>query len=184
MKIAAGDPGLSGSIVIIDDKGKILDYFVMPLYSVTKDSRKKTKKGELKKRVERYIDIPALWKLYQERIQGKMDLFIVEDVHGVQGSGAASAFKFGSNYMALYALAVASGIPVKHVTPRTWQKPFHKKGVKELTAKEKSMYYYKVAGSKQGIEFPDDHDGLIDAWLMCEWGRRNLRQILHEVSKR
>ena len=183
MIIASADPGLSGAVMLIDENGKILDYFLMPLYSVKKDGRKKTKKGELKKRVEKYIDVATLRDLFEDRLKNKVDVFILENVHGVQGSGVASAFKFGTNYAYLKAFAVANRIPFYEVPPKTWQKPFHKKSVIALTAKEKSMYYYKKIGEKSKIKFPEDHDGLIDAWLIGEWGRRNLNKIFSEIKQ-
>jgi hypothetical protein len=193
MKIAGADPGLDGAIVILDSEGKLIESFVMPTFSVdktvrtaTKKRRRITKKKPTKKRatarIERYLDLPTLWNLFETKLKGKVDLFVLEKVHGVQGSGAASSFKFGTNYMALKAFAIASGIPLYEVLPQTWQKPFHKPGMKKLTAKERSMYFYKIYGKSKDIEFKNDHDGLVDAYLMSEWGRRNKAMIMREIN--
>jgi crossover junction endodeoxyribonuclease RuvC len=98
------DPGLSGAIVAVSN-GQILACTDMPTIEV---------------RGKRRIDI---YNLREELIAvGPVHRVVVEEVQGVQGSGATSAFSFGYGAGAIAGLLVALERPWKYVTPQRWTK--------------------------------------------------------------
>jgi crossover junction endodeoxyribonuclease RuvC len=98
------DPGLTGAIVAVSN-GYIIDYYDMPTIEVRGKNR---------------IDIYRLRDFLIDI--GPVDRVVVEEVQGVQGSGATSAFSFGYGAGAIAGLLVALERPWKYVTPQRWTK--------------------------------------------------------------
>lgn len=93
------DPGKSGSITILDDKGNIVDCIKMP--ETTRDIHE------------------ALQKYY-----GRIKYCVIEKVHARPGNGSAASFTFGKNYGSLLMALVCNDIPFEEITPQKWQKYF------------------------------------------------------------
>lgn len=92
--------------------------------------------------------------------------------------GVTSMFSYGTGYGILQGVVGAFGFPFTLVPPRVWTKVMHAGVSTDISAKEKSL----VAALRL---FPDQnflatprstkpHQGLIDACLINEYGRRVL----------
>ena len=110
----------------------------------------------------------------------KPDHVFLEKAQAMPKNGAVSMFKYGVSYGEIRGLLIAMAIPFTLVPPRTWAKVMHKGADgKDTTAKEKSkeiahrifphLNFLATERSKK------PHDGLIDAALIAEYGRRELK---------
>ncbi len=97
-KLSLGlDPGFSGAIAFIPDKGKPWTI----------------------KNTETLTD---LCEALRDAIRAYPECFaVIEVVNAMPGQGVSSCFKFGRSYGNLEALLVASGIPFERVRPLKWQ---------------------------------------------------------------
>lgn len=91
------DPGQSGGIAWIDERGKLC----------------------VEKMPETLRD---LWELIVDFHTQHPCMAYLEQVHSMPGQGVASSFKFGQGYGSLEMALIAAGIPFERVTPQTWQK--------------------------------------------------------------
>lgn len=164
------DPGLSGAIsILVPNQNPILS--AMPIFA----------KEEL--------DVKAIVEMiyHYENIH-----VIIEDVHSIFGASAGANFSFGFGCGSLFTLLKITDIPFTKVSPKTWQKEMWQ-GVKpvEMLTKEKNKDgspKYKIdtkATSLLAVRrlFPTidlranerckvPHNGIVDALLMAEYGRR------------
>jgi len=154
MSILGIDPGINGGLALISDDGAMAEYIP-------------TLGG--------YIDLPTLATWLREN-QTRIDGAYLEHVHAIFGSSAGNTFTFGRVFGAVEALLAALKIPYVLVQPKVWQKVIHAGIDKNLKAKEKS----RIAASRL---FPNidlraterskvPHDGMTDALLIAEYGRR------------
>jgi len=103
MKIAALDPGKSGSICLIDDN-KPVEFVDMPMLPT----------GKL-------IDPVKI----KEVIQGwNVEAVVIEKVASSPRMGVSSASNFGANSYGLICLAVGMGIPCYTILPQRWKTVF------------------------------------------------------------
>ena len=98
------DPGLDGALIAVD-RGQVMHCHDMPTITV---------------RGKRRVDEAALVRIIVDL--GPLELVAVEDVQGVQGSGATSAFSFGYGVGVIAGVLVALERPVIRVTPQAWTK--------------------------------------------------------------
>ena len=99
------DPGLKGSLALIDKERFMLNHDPTPII--------KLKKNE--------YDIPEMKNLvmsYQE--YGSIDLCILEKSQAMPKQGVTSMFNYGKGYGIWLGLLVALGIPFIEIHPRTW----------------------------------------------------------------
>lgn len=150
------DPGLKGGLVLISEAGKILDFMKMP---VRKDG---------------LIDHDAIYKFISP-ITG-LSVFLERAVSF--GMGTTSAFTYGRGFAAVEIAIELSGNRINYVYPTVWTRLLHKDQPKALDSKEKSL---RVARSLHNLKaFPVSrtgkiHDGLIDSFLLAEYGRRTAK---------
>jgi hypothetical protein len=143
------DPGLGGGLALIDDDGVMIEK--MPVVESELDLAEATR-----------------WlKAHRERI----GLAVLEQVHAFQKASKSSMLKFGRTVGAIEGLLAALEIPMMSVRPHVWCKEMHAGAVAE-TAKAKSR---QVAGRLFPSVPVGKHDGMIDALLIAEYGRRKLR---------
>lgn len=95
-------------------------------------------------------------------------------------------FKFGRVYGALQAMCAAHQIPVLEVTPQRWQAEMLEgiPGIQKTSGKKDTKKMAQLAAQKlfPSLTIPKKHDGLIDALLIAEWGRRKLiRDLIQNV---
>lgn len=124
MKIFIGiDPGKSGSIATINEKGHLAI----------------TKMPETPKEVLNFLRV----------FKGQDCMCVLEKVGGMPGDGGSRAFSFGEGYGVLKTCLLVHGIKTELVTPQKWQKEFQlgttktKAGSKWkniLKAKAESLY--------------------------------------------
>lgn len=99
---------------------------------------------------------------------GPVDLVIVEDVQGVQGSGATSAFNFGRGAGVIEGVLAALERPVRYVTPQAWTKDL---GVTRDKGAHREMASRLFPGAADLFARVKD-DGRADAALLAYWGSR------------
>jgi hypothetical protein len=138
------DPGKSGGICVMDDKGGI----------------------ELVKMPSTELDI-------YESLDGYNGFAMIEKVQGYIGNAhpGTAMFKFGASYGGLRMALIASGIPFDEVSPRTWQKTL---GISPRKKTEsKGQFKNRIKAKAQQL-FPNENVTLAtcDALLIAEYCRR------------
>lgn len=149
-RLLAIDPGLSGALVTLTD-GSRIHCDDMPTIKVRDKNR---------------IDVAAFVQLIVDI--GPVDLVIVEDVQGVQGSGATSAFTFGRGVGVIEGVLASFERPTLYVTPQRWTKALgvgsdkgaHRQLAQRLFPADASMF----------TRVKDD--GRADAALLAYYGSR------------
>ena len=94
-------------------------------------------------------------------------------------------FTYGDHFGQLQGFLMAFGIPFTLVSPVTWTKVMHTGIDASLPAKKKSMLAFQrsavnVTLIPPGCRVP--HDGLVDAYLIAEWGRRHLNTSVAQAE--
>ena len=159
MSIVIGiDPGLRGGIAVLRD-GE--EPWVMPMpalkYSPT---RRIVDAGELARMFVRIVGTFA---------QAPNAHAFLEQVHAMPKQGVSSSFSFGRSLGVIEGVLATLGIPYTLVTPQRWQREMHQ-GCEGSTPKLRSriahgrLFHSVIA------------DALIDAVLIAEFGRRQLRK--------
>jgi len=103
MKILGIDPGLTGALVILDNKNPI-EWMRMPVYMVGKSNR---------------VNAAALAAFIND---AKVDSAVIEQVGAMPGQGVTSMFTFGHACGTIMGVLGAIGIPHSLVTPQAWKK--------------------------------------------------------------
>lgn len=159
MNIMGIDPGLSGGIAFISDSGEILHYQRMPV-----------RKIEDKKYIYIQQIAAMISRLEPEHV-------FIERVHSMPKQGVASTFTFGVGYGMLLGLcfSLEAIMSTELVTPLRWQKFMY-----SSMPDPKSLEPKARAKLRFGEIWPElvadgvSHDGIIDAMLIAEYGRRTL----------
>jgi hypothetical protein len=175
------DPGKSGSLIAMTDKGEIVGKYVTPLVGTE-------------------IDWAAFADLlrppsYDHKFPPHVFL---EHVHAMHNSSAKATFSFGGCFEGVKALCAAFKLPMTLVSPKDWQKEMHqgiprqyKTAIRIVTGKKAGqMGKPRKDPKKMSLMavkrlFPNEsllrterctkeHDGIIDALLIAEYGRRKL----------
>jgi len=162
--ILGADPGNKGGFVWLDLNGKIVDYLCMPMGKTNKSYEKP--ELDYDKLREILLTKPYLPK------------FIICELPTSYGMLPASAFHYGYNFALLSrALETYRGTKnVHYVKPQDWTKELHIGLEKELKAKAKSKIVFEKLFSWESFGKMNKaaREGLMDACLMAEYGRRNL----------
>lgn len=153
------DPGLNGGMVALKlDGSEILPPMVMP-------------------RIEKELDTTQIVRWLGE-ISPIVRHTWLESVHARPGQGVSSMFKFGKVLGTLEGILVALEMPFTKVTPQTWMRPLHAGISREMQPKNRSRI---AAGNlfpnidlRLSARARNPHDGLVDALLLAEYGRRKL----------
>ena len=103
MKILGIDPGLTGALVILDNKNPI-EWMRMPVYMVGKSNR---------------VNAAALAAFINDV---GVDSAVIEQVGAMPGQGVTSMFTFGHACGTIMGVLGAIGIPHSLVTPQAWKK--------------------------------------------------------------
>lgn len=153
------DPGRTGALVVLDDRGSLLLAKRVPL-------------------VGKEFDEPEMVRLLTEfAIAG----CAIERVSAMPGQGVTSMFTFGAGFGLWRGMLAALRIPYELASPQTWQKAMlqgrssggdEPDKAKRLAIRKASC----VAAAKAlwpaiPIRVKADY-GMADAALMAEWGRR------------
>lgn len=164
------DPGLDGAIARISKDGQIVTKYILPTFELHKP-----KKGS-KVGTNRILDIHGLCA-FLENNKDVSHCFL-ESVSSRPQQGVASVFKFGRVFGNIEALVIAHKIPMTLVTPQAWTKVLHQgmPKVDDSDAKTRSLLAFSRLFPNCDIRASErckkPHDGLLDAILIAEYGRR------------
>lgn len=151
------DPGLRGAVCVLDKSGAIEDLFVL-----------ESSAGM----------IDGFW-LHTLLVKFKKDLAWVtlEKTHTMPGQGIVGAHNYGINQGVIIGVVRSLGYPLSIVGALIWQKEIwqgatskskNPKQVSKLVAKN----LFPLANFRATPRCTTDHDGIIDALLIAEYGRR------------
>lgn len=96
----------------------------------------------------------------------------LEQVHAMPKQGVSSTFNFGMNYGFIQGVLKAYGIPYELVTPQKWKKEFSCTSDKN-TSIEVCKRLFPNVNLKATDRCKKDHDGMAEALLIAEYGRRH-----------
>lgn len=153
MRIVGVDPGGAGALALLTPDGLWVED--MPVFMVR---RGRTDKPELD--VHGLLDILGGWR--------PIDAVYFEQVGGMTGEAASSAFNFGRVAGAAEAVCKIAGIPFHFVTPPVWKKAIGLKGGKDDSRAKATALWPAHAGLFRRVK----DDGRAEAALIAEWGRR------------
>ena len=97
---------------------------------------------------------------------------VLEKVNAIPGPGVVSMFNFGQNYGFIQGVLKAYGIPYELVTPQKWKKEFSCTSDKN-TSIEVCKRLFPNVNLKATEKCKKDHDGMAEALLIAEYGRRH-----------
>lgn len=181
MIIIGIDPGINGAIVIND--GQQIHKHIMP---------------KIGKEFDKHA-LCSLLKSYKNVMYRNQDIHVfVEDVHAIFGCAAGSTFTFGEVVGSIETALIAFDFAYTKVQPKIWQKemwqgiPEQRKPATKVIIKGKEVIKKGAIDTKamsllaKKRLFPsldlrptprctNEHDGMVDAVLICEYGRRRLK---------
>lgn len=96
----------------------------------------------------------------------------VEHVNAMPGQGVTSCFSFGQNFGFILGLLTAFRIPYELVRPQKWKKEFSCTSDKN-TSIEVAQRLFPGADLRRTPQCRKPHDGICEALLMAEWGKRH-----------
>ncbi|MBF0313358.1 MAG: hypothetical protein HQK52_08075 [Oligoflexia bacterium] len=153
------DIGLNGAIVGINKAGQAAEKHLMPTIGNT-------------------LNISELNKLLL-RLRKNIDHVFIEKVSSMPKQGVASTFKFGKLAGIVEGLITSHGLKFTLVAPQTWQKEiFEGIDKKNLNPKQRALTAVHRLFPNIDLRASDrckvQHDGLVDALLIAEYGRRKM----------
>ena len=146
------DPGMSGAIAVVNQANEVL---VWDMPTIEVGGKRRISAVHLH---DLLVDI------------GPVDMAVVEDVQGVQGSGATSAFSFGRGCGVIEMGLVALQRPTTYVKPQKWTKALgvgSDKGAHRQAAQRLWPLDADLFGRVKD-------DGRADAALLTHWYVRGL----------
>lgn len=96
----------------------------------------------------------------------------LEHVHAMPKQGVSSTFNFGMNFGFIQGVLRAYEIPYELVTPQKWKKEFSCTSDKN-TSIEVCKRLFPGVNLKATDRCKKDHDGIAEALLIAEYGRRH-----------
>jgi len=157
MIILGIDPGLSGGFACVNGEG-ILVTWIMP-------------------KNEKVLYLPGIRHILTSV---KPDHTYLEQVHAMHKCSAGATFKFGRVFGVLEGMLAALEMPYTLIQPKKWQKPIHE-GCEADTAKGRSLNaaarMFPMHDFLPTARCYKPHDGMIDAALIAEYGRRCLNGV-------
>ncbi len=144
------DPGSNGAIAVLDESGTLITREAYDSFEIA---------NILEKIKSDYSDYNIMCTL--------------EKVHSMPRDGVKQAFKFGENYGFVKGSLIALKIPFQEVPPQTWKKEY------SLIKTDKSVSIQRCKELFPGVSLiksdrsKKDSDGLAEAILICEYGRRH-----------
>ena len=138
------DPGKNGGIAIIDNDGAVA-------FSFSEERL--------------LIELDSIAKEYE-------CICYLEHVHAMPKQGVSSTFNFGMNFGFIQGVLKAYGIPYELVTPQKWKKEFSCTSDKN-TSIEVCKRLFPGVNLKATDRCKKDHDGIAEALLIAEYGRRH-----------
>ena len=140
------DPGKNGGIALLSNTSDFIDNFVYSEDAIL----------EVLKQASKYVD----------------KICYLEHVHAMPKQGVSSTFNFGMNFGFIQGVLKAYGIPYELVTPQKWKKEFSCTSDKN-TSIEVCKRLFPNVNLKATERCRKDHDGMAEALLIAEYGRRH-----------
>jgi len=175
------DPGKTGGIVCLDNSGNFMESFIIP-------------------KIDGDVNMKAFANIFHHLAEHYSDVHVfVEDVHALYGSSAGATFSFGKICGQIEMGLYTCFLPHTYVQPKAWQKvmfggieeirkpsKINKKG-KEIKGRRDTKAMAELAYKKyfpdvdfyfteKGNKSKNVRDGLVDAILIAEWGRRKINK--------
>jgi len=158
------DPGKDGAFVVIDENGTMLYFKVMPLGPDDQPHYEGIKEVLMEINKAHYIPLA-----YLERAMP-------------MAMGAKHAFNYGRGFAALEIALREVGIPYSMLEPSKWTKDIFQGIDSNLKAKAQASIAVSRLFPEEHKKIPTSprskkmHDGIIDALLMAEYGRRQIKR--------
>ena len=105
-------------------------------------------------------------------LKAKKCICYLEQVHAMPKQGVSSTFNFGMNFGFIQGVLKAYGIPYELVSPQKWKKEFSCTSDKN-TSIEVCKRLFPGVNLKATERCKKDHDGIAEALLIAEYGRRH-----------
>jgi hypothetical protein len=106
----AVDPGLTGALVL---KGEgVFMAWPMPTYA---------KKAGARNARRKFIYEPGVFEIVHQAALMGADTLVIEQVSGLPGQSASTAFTFGYGVGIVTAAGIACDLIIERVTPQTWK---------------------------------------------------------------
>lgn len=150
------DPGFKGALACISDSGKLLRFIKMPL----RKDKKTCEHNEIYKFIAKCKN-PII--ILEQSVPFKM--------------GTKGAFNYGRGFAAIEIAVERSGHPINYVYPQSWTRVLHRDQHEIEDSKERSLAVAKILFDISKVPVTRTgkvHDGIIDAILIAEYGRRTL----------
>lgn len=152
------DPGKNGGIAVIHDKlPKLLDISV---YKYSDDN------------LIDFIDVCTKGSCIAVHRDEEIKC-VLEKVNAMPGQGVVSMFNFGQNFGFIQGVLKAYEISFELVPSQKWKKEFSVTSDKN-TSIEVAKRLFPGVNLKATERCKKDHDGMAEALLMAEYGRRKL----------
>ena len=111
MRIIGIDPGLSGTIAILENN-KVVGIYDMPVMAEGKKNK-------------RQLNSAQLVNIIKDNINTKEEItVVVEQVNAMPGQGVTSMFNFGQTFGAIKGVCAALNLSIFFVRPSKWKKHF------------------------------------------------------------
>lgn len=141
------DPGKNGGIAVITDTSYVV-------HSFSEDN---------------LLNIMDIWEVAFDSVGVKC---VLEKVNAMPNQGVVSMFNFGQNYGFIQGVLKAYNIPYELVTPQKWKKEFSCTSDKNTSIAVCKRLFPNV-NLKATDRCKKDHDGMAEALLIAEYGRRH-----------
>ena len=109
---------------------------------------------------------------YFRNVLKEESICYLEQVHAMPKQGVSSTFNFGMNFGFIQGVLKAYGIPFELVPPQKWKKEFSVTSDKN-TSIEVCKRLFPGVNLKATDRCKKDHDGIAEALLIAEYGRRH-----------
>ena len=147
------DPGVTGAVAFLSETSRILYATAVPTLTLTKSRRQ--------------IDgVELTRQLLTLREPGIETFITIEDVHAFPGQGVTSMFSFGKSFGQILGIIEALGLRYQLVLPTRWQKLLFSGTAGEPKTRS------RLAAHRLWPSNTSKHDGITDALLLAEYGRR------------
>lgn len=159
------DPGLSGAVAILDEKGSLVKVLDTPVIEL--------KKAKGKKRVHLEAEMATILRDFN--IFEGIACVGIENVHAMPKQGVTSMFSMGTGFGIWIGILAALQIPYEKIEPRKWKSEM---GIATGSDKSASIVrasqLFPTATFKKDRGRIDTLDGRADALLLAEFLRRKM----------
>ncbi len=166
MKVFCGvDPGKDGALVVLEYHA----HSVVPTFIPFDETAYADKLSQLSP-AGRSVADRELDELMH--VEAPEPFCVVEHVNAMPGQGVTSCFSFGQNFGFILGLLTAFRIPYELVRPQRWKKEFGCTSDKN-TSIAVAQRLFPGVDLRRTPKCTKPHDGISEALLLAEWGRRH-----------